>query len=131
MMLWLRKAFAELTTSFYPEYSGCYRCNIRRYFLGINKFWSRIFGNSHITSYGNEGHGCFPLCEYCWKVLGTPEARLPYYNKLIQAWYDECLGFIDRGGPQWTPADTARHARWLGSIDRSAPAIRAAVKAGL
>ncbi len=30
--------------------------------------------------------GCFPLCKQCWQELKTPEARLPYYRKLVDDW---------------------------------------------
>lgn len=31
--------------------------------------------------------GCLPLCERCWAEL-TPEARLPFYRALYDAWLD-------------------------------------------
>lgn len=29
---------------------------------------------------------CFPLCEVCWLTLKTPEARMPYYRRLLDDW---------------------------------------------
>lgn len=55
--------------------------------------------------------GCFPLCKGCWVKLGTPEARLPYYRRLIDEWVEQ-----DR------PQDESSELKW--------PAIRAAVMAG-
>lgn len=28
----------------------------------------------------------FPLCESCWEDLGTPEARLPFYELCVAEW---------------------------------------------
>lgn len=39
-------------------------------------------GGTHKTTVTN-GVSCFPLCEQCWTELKTPEARLPYYRKLV------------------------------------------------
>lgn len=39
----------------------------------------------HVTNY-NEHSGLFPLCEICWVFLGSPIARVEYYNELISWW---------------------------------------------
>ena len=68
----------------YPTFSYCGRCGYP---------WPVVI--SHPTNYaavttdqGVEMSGCFPLCESCWKKLGTPEARMPYYVALYE-WWDE------------------------------------------
>lgn len=30
--------------------------------------------------------GIFPLCEECWKALGTYERRVPFYRRLQRMW---------------------------------------------
>lgn len=89
----------------HPGYGSCGKCN---------KTWDVVRG--HSTPYGDavwmqtwtsnglftvagspgdgkphrvvvtNGMSCFPLCEQCWKDLKTPEARLPYYRKLVDSW---------------------------------------------
>lgn len=47
--------------------------------------WNVVRG--HVTTYLEEpgcSLGCFPLCESCWKKLGTPAERLPYYRELYE-----------------------------------------------
>ena len=39
----------------------------------------------HVTDYSAHS-GMFPLCEGCWRLLGHPEARAPYYKALIDMW---------------------------------------------
>ena len=73
MGLRLRKIVGAVARIFSPSYSWCKRCR---------RPWSICDG--HATTY-NEGSGCFPLCEPCWKEL-TPQTRLPYYRALWQIW---------------------------------------------
>lgn len=59
----------------FPGYGGCLCCGAS---------WKAV--NWHITK-DSEDTGCFPLCERCWLILGTPEKRMPYYEKLVfQIW---------------------------------------------
>lgn len=61
-------------------YSGCLRC-------GDTWDWKQ----EHVTEYSAVSwatEGCFPLCQECWEALGTPEARWPFYDRLIDTW--EC-----------------------------------------
>ena len=55
-------------------FGSCYKCGAS---------WKYVEG--HITDYGSEGMGCFPLCESCWMQL-TPQERLPYYRQLWVKW---------------------------------------------
>jgi hypothetical protein len=57
-----------------PGYSWCHRCLTAWRFVR----W-------HSTTYHIKGHGCFPLCEKCWREL-TPEQRLPFYRELWVEW---------------------------------------------
>ena len=58
-------------------YSTCFRCRTS---------WDRVASHSTETS----DHSCsFPLCELCWRELGTPEARLPFYAALVDEWVTE------------------------------------------
>lgn len=60
-----------------PGYSWCERCKTP---------WP--FVHPHMTKYDDRrfaGRCCFPLCEKCWHDLGTPERRLPYYERFA-AW---------------------------------------------
>lgn len=54
-------------------FSGCFRC-------GDSWSWK-----AHHNTQFSESEACFPLCEECWAAL-TPEARWPYYEKLIADW---------------------------------------------
>lgn len=72
----LRKIKNYILSIFALGYSRCGRCKIP---------WR--FTKEHITQYGTDGSGCFPLCERCWKELGTPKQRWPYYSQLICQWY--------------------------------------------
>src|SRR5215831_19342032 len=60
-----------LSKVFTPGYSSCGRCG---------GCWNVV--QPHNTQYSSQW-GCFPLCEQCWQDLGTPEARLPYYESLV------------------------------------------------
>lgn len=60
-----------------PGYSYCLRCGTP---------WSNV--KEHSTSYSSS-QGCFPLCEPCWQMLGSPEARIEYYKILIDWWNSE------------------------------------------
>lgn len=61
-------------------WSTCYCCH---------GSWDHLQG--HTTNYSDTG-GCFPLCEGCWMMLGTPEARLPYYKMLWDEWERQLPG---------------------------------------
>jgi hypothetical protein len=69
----------------------------------------------HSTDYGH-GRGCFPLCKKCWKDLGTPEARLPYYLTMFTQWRSTAHMVPDPGH--------------LDELYEAWPSIRAAVLAG-
>jgi hypothetical protein len=66
---------------------------------------------AHVTEY-TEHHGCFPLCEPCWRSL-EPSTRLPYYRALLLTWREQA-----------TSPDE------LAMTERDAPLIEAAVLAG-
>jgi hypothetical protein len=58
-----------------PGFGECLRCK---------GSWNIVRG--HDTPYRETSRvtiSCFLLCETCWKELGTPEARLPYYRKFV------------------------------------------------
>lgn len=58
------------------DYSWCLRCGMP---------WSLV--DDHTTYHGeNHRQGLFPLCEGCWVLLGSPEARIEYYKKLVDWW---------------------------------------------
>lgn len=57
-----------------PGSGWCYRCG---------RPWDLV--TNHTTNY-TATNGCFPLCEDCWELLGHPEARIPYYLALVDAW---------------------------------------------
>lgn len=48
----------------------------------------------HVTVYRPPA-GIFPLCYECWGILGTPDARLPYYKSLMQYFHTHDLGLND------------------------------------
>lgn len=54
-----------------PGYSWCLRCGVP---------WK--FTREHVTNYSSTS-GIFPLCKYCWTLLGSPEARIEYYKMLV------------------------------------------------
>jgi hypothetical protein len=68
-----------------PGKGTCYRCGLT---------WGDA--KDHTTPYHRCGDslandpvgcaGCFPLCEPCWRELATPEARLPFYERLVWDW---------------------------------------------
>lgn len=85
-----------------PSVGTCYRCNRPwkvpavkyegyrdgiHHSLQLNRlmWWGLIGVQEHMTDYGEEGSGCFPLCEGCWSIL-TPSQRWPYYEALIERW---------------------------------------------
>jgi len=74
--LWLSR-----TTSF-DHFGRCYRCGLS---LRFSNTWRRRGLPFHSTPYSRTG-ACFPLCEYCWRKLGTPEERWPYYLRLMDKW---------------------------------------------
>lgn len=68
-----------------PEsvFGSCGRCG---------RSWKWV--NGHSTSFGNDGEGCFPLCERCWKELGSGKARLPYYRQ----WHESSIAQLSSSG---------------------------------
>lgn len=68
------------------DYGCCGRCR-----------WPWPFVQTHSTRY-SESNGCFPLCEQCWQELRTPEARLPFYEQLIDNWRG--FGKLEDGLPE-------------------------------
>ena len=70
-----------------PDYGWCGRCGVP---------W--VDGRQHRTDF-DSGESCFPLCEQCWRLLGTPEARLPYYDALLDHWQGdgETPHWLERG----------------------------------
>jgi len=57
-------------------YSGCMKCGAT---------WNMT--EPHVTTY-IPSHGCFPLCEDCWRN-STASERVPYYRELIcDKWHD-------------------------------------------
>lgn len=61
-----------------PGYSWCGRCGLPWRFVEGHTTWYKRFPEERGRS------GCFPLCESCWTILGTAEARLPYYAQWIE-----------------------------------------------
>jgi hypothetical protein len=60
-----------------PGFGFCGRCGLP---------WRFVEG--HSTTY-QQGRACFPLCESCWELLATAEARMPYYRSLVfETWCD-------------------------------------------
>jgi hypothetical protein len=75
---------ARIARAAAPGFSYCLRCGMP---------WNRV--KNHTTWYAGSpdrpaSSGCFPLCEDCWLLLGSPEARIEYYGALIDEW--EALG---------------------------------------
>lgn len=69
-----------------PWTSYCGRCGYP---------WNKGGAKPHDTEYdwidgvlggGHYRRGCFPLCQDCWEILGSPEARIEYYRDLIALW---------------------------------------------
>lgn len=77
LKLFFTRVDGLLTRIANPGVSGCLRCW---------RAWTVVKG--HITEYGNEGKGCFPLCRGCWVELG-PGNRLPFYRTLYNRWLRE------------------------------------------
>lgn len=55
-------------------------------------WWGLVGVTEHSTYYtddedGSE-HGCFPLCEGCWRTLTAIE-RMPYYAALVDSWIED------------------------------------------
>jgi hypothetical protein len=103
----VRRTRAAIERARHPGFSTCYRCE---------RPWPCV--EKHITDYSHFA-GCFPLCEACWAALETPEARLPYYQRLYLSWLGGA-GDISPPNREEYLRDTM--AKW--------PAIEAAVKAG-
>jgi hypothetical protein len=63
----------------YRKYGSCLNCQMHWHQVSPHK--------TDISKYNiKELHDYFPLCEKCWKKLGTAEKRLPFYRRL----FDEC-----------------------------------------
>lgn len=60
-----------------PHIGRCLRCDV-----------AITAAPKHYTQY-SEARGCFPLHERCWRILKTPEARLPYYRQLVFEMWEE------------------------------------------
>lgn len=56
-------------------YSDCVCCGGTWNWLQEHTTWHGPRGD-----HGMQTSGCFALCEECWRDLGNPEARLPYYR---------------------------------------------------
>lgn len=59
----------RISAFFSPGFSACGRCRTT---------WDYV--EHHVTNY-NDGSGCFPLCQKCWRDL-LPAERVPYYRAL-------------------------------------------------
>lgn len=73
----------RISRIFSPNYSWCLKCKTT---------WK--FVNPHDTTYSLD-RGMFPLCNECWKELGTPERRMSYYRELWRSWRPKDL-------PEWS-----------------------------
>jgi hypothetical protein len=71
----MRRTIAKLLAGVgrWMGYGGCLRCRAT---------WMVALKSAHTTEY-TSSRGVFPLCDYYWQELGTPEARLPYYHQLV------------------------------------------------
>ncbi len=74
MRLAVRVALSGLARILSPGYSYCYCCKMP---------WR--FAQPHVTHFTDD-RGCFPLCEFCWRILRVPRERLAYYRALFDAW---------------------------------------------
>lgn len=59
---------------FAPSFGWCLRCETP---------WR--FVKEHDTEFA-PGRALFPLCEKCWRQLGTPQARMVFYRGLWMSW---------------------------------------------
>jgi hypothetical protein len=73
----LRAALERLAR---PDFTYCGRCK---------RPWKEgtIGVPEHVTWY-SESSGVFALCESCWEQLGSPEARMPFYEENRHQWSD-------------------------------------------
>lgn len=83
----LRKRLGPELQRFFRGYGTCERCD-----------WPWPLVLDHTTQLGG-GHGCFPLCEKCWRELGTSTYRLPYYRMAWEKYW--------RGGEPWAVYEAA------------------------
>ena len=74
MQLAVRRVLSGTARLLNPDYSYCYHCMMP---------WS--FASPHNTYYTDE-RGCFPLCEFCWRILRTPRKRIVYYRRHFDMW---------------------------------------------
>lgn len=66
---------ARIERALHPGFGTCYCCE---------RPWPCV--EPHDTCY-EANRACFPLCERCWRRLGTPAARLPYYERMWMCWF--------------------------------------------
>lgn len=78
-----------MTQHLSPAYGACGRCRTA---------WKFVDG--HTTHYGDEGGGCFPLCELCWSEM-TPTERLPFYYSLYRQWEWDAQQRGDKPPSNW------------------------------
>lgn len=83
IVLSIRQVWGKVTKRLFPQFSSCGRCGIT---------WNMC--ESHSTTY-KPGNRCFPLCEYCWKDLKTPQARVIYYEALWMTWMSQATSPLD------------------------------------
>lgn len=60
----------------WPNSAFCQRCRIP---------YRACANGYHITHLPN-GTGVFPLCNDCWRRLGSAKKRLPYYRMIFKTW---------------------------------------------
>lgn len=89
----LRLRLAPLMQSLFPSYGTCFRCK-----------WPWPLVEYHTTKYASAS-GCFPLCEMCWRQLGTAERRMPYYHELWDEWMRQGCTNV-----KWTDIEAAVNA---------------------
>lgn len=72
---WARRYSIRLgkITQRYSSYGFCFKCGTT---------WEYV--QNHVT-YIEDGSGCFPMCEKCWRDT-SPKDRLPYYRRLYDEW---------------------------------------------
>lgn len=80
---------------FHPGIGCCERCYRTWDIVTIHSTWYdlndvmqkvKIEGINYAIITPIERKGCFPLCQDCWQDLETPEARLPFYRRLMDQW---------------------------------------------
>lgn len=76
LKLYLRRILAFLIIDSF--HGRCGHCNLP---------WNEVATHTtyEIKEDGSFGGGCFPLCEFCWKLLSYEE-RKPHYQALFNLW---------------------------------------------